>query len=129
MSKSLELNNTCVFFVELQKVYRLGSLFQPFCWIVGSREEKAFTPFAFYQRTLTFWSTRPSLSFLKVGCAFVFLNMTYKKLFIGELRTIFLSIWNRKLKTAWEQRSAVRDIHVCFLHDKNVVILFSSSLL
>jgi hypothetical protein len=65
----------------------------------------------------------------KSACEFVLLNMTYKKLFIGESRTIFLSIGNLKSKTVWEQRSAVRDIYVCFLHNNNAVILFSPPLL
>ena len=52
------------------------------------------------------------------------LNMTYKKLFTMELRPIYLSIQDLKLKKISKQRSVVRDIHMCFLHVNNVVILF-----
>ncbi len=57
------------------------------------------------------------------------LNMTYKKLFIRELRPISLSIRNLKLKTISKQKCTVRDIHVCFLRVNNVVIRFSLPLL
>ncbi len=65
----------------------------------------------------------------KYARAFVLSNMTNKKLFTRELRPIILSIRDLKLKKISKQRSVVRDIHVCFLHVNNVVILFSLPLL